>query len=310
MSMLRSDLRFGCPFYVPVWKWEETRVPESITDIYCISAAISHGMEQADVDDFTGHIYVTVESLNSQGQKQTQIADIGFDEDQVANDFITLFEERLVMSPYYDNTDGIKHSYTKLKNIAETVFNLNKYKYLKILETLGYVYSPIDDYNLVETSGDAEKEGQLAATKTIRGDKVTTETAPETKTSNYTTTYDDNSVGRLKDYSVDEYQGTYPIDEDDVPIKKTVERYISDDPEVQPGETVITNHESDVSLTMDPITTPNAHKAKVHKLIRRGKIGGTSIQELIEKQRELVKISLEDEIIADLEKALLLNVWG
>lgn len=308
MSFLRKDFRFGCPCYVPAWKWEETRVPGSAVDIGCLSGAIGHGMDASGIESFTNHIYVTVETLNSNGTKQTTVADVGFGEEQFCSDFLTLHDERLVMAPFYNNNEGLTHSYAKLRNIADTVFQLNKYKYLKILETLGYTYDPTNDYNITETSGDAEKDANLAETKTIRGDKVKIETAPEYKVQNFTTTYDDDTLGRLKDYSVNKYEGTHPVDENNVPIKKTTERYVATGTE-QPGDTVITNYETNVSLTMDPITTPEAHRAKVHKMIRRGKMGAISIQELIQKQRDLVRISLEEEMLADIEKALLLNSW-
>lgn len=308
MSFLRRDIHngFGCPYYVPVGKWNSKIVPSPLgpLEYSCVYGVIANAITANDIDDFTKNIYITVETLTNEGAKQTTIANIGFDEDDIVEDFVSLYFERLVMQPYYDNDDGVYNSYSRLSNVAKSEMRINKYKYLKLLETLGYTYDPTANYDMVETSGDAEKEGKLDQKKTIQGDKVTTESAPEIKSSEYTTTFDDDTTGRLKGYVVQEYNGTYPVD-GNVPVKITKERYEG----TNPGEVVTSEHSSQASLTMDNITTPTADKAKVHKLIRKGNIGVTSTQELIEKQRDLVRISLEQEILNDLEKVLLLNSY-
>ena len=302
---MKSDCRFGkAPsFYDTVEGWEDDYFPGVVTDI------ITDVYD--DYDDKFEHIYVVVEVNDSYGAKTTTIEDVGFTKAQLAKDFIDLYNERLMFMPRYygapaDHYEAYTRSYSRMKDSLETCFRTNLWKYLKLLETLGYSYDPISNYDMQEISGDAEKEGAREDNKSIRGQQVTTETAPELKTSTYTTTFDDDTAGRLEGYSVQEYEGSYKVDAGNVPIKETKKFYEGDNP----GETSTLTHTNQVTLTQDEITTPSADKAYTHKLIRRGNIGVTSSQELIKAQRELVKFSLEREILNDMADALLLKVWG
>ena len=305
MSFLRNDLKYGLPSYAAVGKWNETQVPSQQLDITCIDTLISTALERAGVDTIFDHIYFNYESTQSDGTITTSVADVGFDTDDLVADFVNLYEARPVCQPFYDNETGLTKSYTKLQNLAETTLRLNKAKYIKLMETLGYTYSPIENYDMIEISGDAEKEAPREDNKSIRGDKVRTETAPELKTNNYTTTFD-NDTPHLETQTIAEYNGIYPVDPDtNVPIKQIKEFYTG----TNPGETSTLTHTGQVALTIDTITTPSSDKANVHKLVRHGRMGGNPI-ELIEAQRNLVKFSLEQEILTDLEKALLLSCYN
>lgn len=305
MSFTHRDLKFGCNYYETVENWQKTPIPGSgTTGQYCVSGMMDEAFD--DIDTRFDHIYVIVEELNSSGEKQTTIEDIGFTLDQLELDFISEYADRLMYMPYYpESNDGNARSYTRMKNVLAAVVRQNYGKWIKLMETLGYTYDPISNYDMQEISGDAEKEGAREDNKSIRGQKVITESAPETQVKVYTTTFDDDTTGRLQNYSTQEYKGTYPVD-NNVPVKRTKEFYEGDNP----GETSTLTHTNQVSLTQDTITTPSADKAYTHKLIRRGNIGVTTSQQMIEAQRDLVKFSLEREILNDIANAVLLKTWG
>ena len=50
---------------------------------------------------------------------------------------------------------------------------LNKVKYLGLVKTYGLQYDPISNYDMVEQSGDARKEGKAESTNSIKGGIVT-----------------------------------------------------------------------------------------------------------------------------------------
>lgn len=310
MSFFKQDLRRsnGSPFYyASVYEWQQKETTEGL-GTYPISGGIGSALTLTDLDDLIENIYFAYDVMGSTGTFTTQIANVGIAAEDLISDFLVIYQDRLVASPFYQSHATTEWDYVvrHIKNQIVAAFNINMAKYIKLLESMGYKYDPTANYDMTEISGDAEKEGILEDNKSIRGSKVKTETAPETQVKHYTTTYDDAATGRLDSYDVQQYNGTYKVDQGNVPIKETKEYYEGEDP----GDTIIRKHNDQVSLTVDDITTPNADKANTHKLIRRGNIGVTTTQQMIEAQRELVKFSLEREILKDIEDAILLKTYG
>lgn len=309
MSFLRRDIQRSngsCFTYAPVYDWQQKELVEGL-GVYPISGAIGTALENTELDDLISDIYFVYDTVASDGTVTTSIANVGIGEQQFIEDFLNINLERIVAQPFYQ---GHGPEWTRVYNLIKdklvAAINLNMTKYIKLLETMGFKYDPTANYDMTEIGGDAQKEGDLEDKKSIRGAKTKTETAPELKTTHYTSTYDDTTNGRLDSYDVQTYQGTHAIDSDTgVPIKVTKEFYEGTDP----GDTVTRKHTAQVSLTQDEITTPSADKANTHKLIRRGNIGVTTTQQMIEAQRELVKFSLEREIMKDLEDAILLRCY-
>lgn len=310
MSFFKQDLRRsnGSPFYyASVYDWQQKEITEGL-GVYPISSGIGSALTLTDLDDLIENIYFAYDVMNSNGTFSTQIANVGIAAEDLIKDFLVIYQERLVASPFYQSHATTEWDYVvrHIKDQIVAAFNINMAKYIKLLESMGYKYDPTANYDMTEISGDAQKEGALEDNKSIRGAKTKTETAPELRTTHYTSTYDDTATGRLDNYDVQTYEGTYAIDPDtNVPVKVTKEFYEGENP----GDTVTRTHTNQVSLTQDEITTPTADKANTHKLIRRGNIGVTTTQQMIEAQRELVKFSLEREILKDIEDAILLKCY-
>ena len=182
---------------------------------------------------------------------------------------------------------------------------LNEGKFLRLVKTYGLTYDPISNYDMVEVSGDAKKEGKAKSTNSIKGGIITDVDAPETQSKNYTTTYDNSSDTRLAGRSTSEYNGTHRVDEAQIPIKRTVQRAEADGD----GATTEVERNSTETLTWDEITTPEAHDVEAHKLVRRGNIGTTTTQEMIEAERELAKQNIIEDFFKELNAAVMLQSW-
>lgn len=184
---------------------------------------------------------------------------------------------------------------------------LNEGKFLRIVKTYGLTYDPISNYDMVELSGDAKKEGKAKTTNSIQGGIVTDVDAPEIQSLHYTTTYDDASSSRLADKTTTEYSGTYRIESESsqIPIQRTVQRAENEGD----GSTTEVERTDTENITWDEITTPDAHDVEAHKLVRRGNIGVTTTQEMIEAERELAKQNIIEDFFKELNAAVMLQSW-
>ena len=157
-------------------------------------------------------------------------------------------------------------------------------------------YDPLNNYDMAEKSVDMENDGDITRTRSTDDEhnKVTTtnnydystDTTADSSESptveNYTTTYDDDTQGRLASYSVNKGKTTQhtTADADDNITE------VTDDMTVTNTET-----HSTTSLTLDD-TTYTADKINAHELTRKGNIGVTSSQQLIQSSIDLYKQSL------------------
>lgn len=208
-----------------------------------------------------------------------------------------------VISPWEGPSDAQwTNCAANLYEKAAQWLKLNEGKFLRIVKTYGLIYDPISNYDMVELSGDAKKEGTTKATNSIQGGIVTDVDAPETQSNNYTTTYDDASNTRLAGRTTSEYNGTYRVDDANIPIQRTVQRVESKGD----GSTTEVERTSTQNLTWEEITTPDAHEVNAHKLVRRGNIGTTTTQEMIEAERELAKQNIIEDFFKGLNAAVML----
>jgi len=106
--------------------------------------------------------------------------------------------------------------------------------------------------------------------------------------------------------ATNEYLNTYrteTVDGNAIPIKRTSQSMEGTDP----GQTSTSKFTSaDKNLTWDEITTPDSNRAQARKLVRRGNIGTTTTQEMIEAERELAKQNILEEFFKELNAAVML----
>ena len=188
---------------------------------------------------------------------------------------------------------------------AQQWLKLNEGKFLGLVKTYGLTYDPISNYDMVEVEGSALKQADQETKNSIRGKMITDVDAPETQVQNYTTTYDDASNSRLAGRSTNEYLNTYrteTVDGNAIPIKRTSQSMEGTDP----GQTSTSKFTSaDQSLEWDEITTPDSNRAQARKLIRKGNIGTTTTQEMIEAERELARQNILEEFFREFNKGVM-----
>ena len=175
----------------------------------------------------------------------------------------------------------------------------NNYKlpdFLRAYKALYAEYNPLNNYDMTEKSVDMENDGDITRTRSTDDDhnKVTTTnnydystdtTADSTDrptVENYTTTYDDDTQGRLASYSVNKGKTTQHTTADaDNNITE-----VTDDMTVTNTET----HDT-TTLTIDD-TTYTADKINAHEMTRQGNIGVMSTVDLIKQELSLRSQSL------------------
>lgn len=191
---------------------------------------------------------------------------------------------------------------------AQQWLKLNEGKFLGLVKTYGLTYDPISNYDMVEVEGSALKQADEETKNSISGKMITDVDAPETQVNNYTTTYDDASNTRLAGRSTSEYLNTYrkeTVDGKDIPIKRTSQSMEGDNA----GQTSTSKYkDATQSLKWDEITTPDSNRAQARKLVRRGNIGTTTTQEMIEAERELAKQNILEEFFREFNKGVM-GTW-
>lgn len=191
---------------------------------------------------------------------------------------------------------------------AQQWLKLNENKFLGLVKTYGYKYDPISDYDMVEVEGSALKQSEEETKNSIKGKIITDVDAPKTQVQNYTTTYDDASNSRLAGRSTNEYLDTYRkevVDGNDIPIKRTSQSMDGTDA----GQISTSRFTStDQSLEWDEIKTPDSNRAQARKLVRKGSIGTTTTQEMIEAERELARQNILEEFFKEFNKGVM-GTW-
>lgn len=191
---------------------------------------------------------------------------------------------------------------------AQQWLKLNENKYLGLIKTYGLNYDPISNYDMVEVEGSALKQSDEEVKNSISGKMITDVDAPETQVKNYTTTYDDASDARLAGKSTSEYLNTYrkeTVGENAIPIRRTSQSMEGTDA----GQTSTSKFKSaDQTLTWDEITTPDSNRAQARKLVRKGNIGTTTTQEMIEAERELARQNIIEEFFREFNKGVM-GAW-
>lgn len=191
---------------------------------------------------------------------------------------------------------------------AQQWLKLNENKYLGLVKTYGLTYDPISNYDMVEVEGSALKQSEEETKNTIKGKMITDVDAPQTQVKNYTTTYDDAKDSRLAGRSTNEYLNTYrteTVGENDIPIKRTSQSMEGADA----GQTTTSKYkDTSQSLEWDEITTPASNRAQARKLVRRGNIGTTTTQEMIEAEREIARQNILEEFFREFNKGVM-GAW-
>lgn len=213
---------------------------------------------------------------------------VGMTTTQLTDTYWTLYGYNMLSVPLIpSNVDPLKYSQSvaELSTKMKSIFALNKYKYLKWIDTMGYAYNPLwnvdgsESFQYIDTHG-----------------KVTKQNAPILNTSNKvkTNSYD----GELKD------------------TNETILNYNNTDTEttgVSGLRSVDTEDHNDITGGA-PISGPvtaitGGDYSHIEKRIRQGNIGVTQTSELLQNERDLVRFNLIQEFFNDINKQLLVGIF-
>ena len=178
------------------------------------------------------------------------------------------------------------------------VSQVNAKKYEKLIAVYTAQYNPIDNYNMTESFDDT-RTPDLTATST--GTSSADGTVKNNQTRNTTDTPDGYQETSLR--SVNPYDGTGFRDESQNITTQTGTRTTS---ESYAGDPDTTHSESTANSTTHQTGTETIH----HELSRKGNIGVTSSQQLLESEYSLAeKMNIFKVIEKDIAAEIFLKVW-
>ena len=276
-----------------------SRVKDWNTAIYsaevsCLQGAFRQALQTGSnpTSYFFDNVYIPVKIPTASGMPDDFTYErIGWSIDEVVEIYNTYYGANFLIEPLYkgdriiDYSDSVGFLSRRIKSVLE----MNKGKYLKLMELQGYSYNPlwnvdgVEDYTYLENQG-VNNEATvnntapvISQTNTYDGtlrdaSKVSQETLSDTLggNSNTSTTYTHNNAKNLNEYGAEtDYTATSTFGED-----------------IKGGD-----------------------KFHTERKVRQGNIGVTKTQELIEAERENLKFVVLEEFFRDLNKEILIGVF-
>lgn len=332
---MKRDYRYGIPYYKFVGD-------TSSTDMSTI-------FSNSRFNTIFSGIYTSRKYTNSSGQSVVAYENVGFTNNEAATEFQAEFQNCQWMVPFYFNSDeGNTAALARIKSIVDEVIDENAYKYVKMVETLGFVYDPIKDFMesgrtdggttyggteaigrvydsvnrvmLMEASGPIQTytfaNGNLSLTldsnKTVDVKNCSAESVERGKK---ISGLDNQSPSVIDGTTQKDTQYTTSYDDDTDGRKQA---YATS--EGTTSDVVWNNTKSDVPI-MGKVQagSPNAinytdTKSFTNRTDTRGDMYSKEgrhvpAQELIEVQRKIAQFSVEKEFFNDLKKKLLIAGW-
>ena len=169
MSLMGRDMRRnrapGC--YLPVYDWSKITSPNN-SNYNCVEY-VFQGSSVPILDIFST-IYFEFKQINTNynpsdptsKQYTTTYVNAGLGLADIIHDYISLYGERPFTYLYYfdksnpNSVEGNKESLDRLRGKLAAILDQNKYKYKRLAETLGFVYDPINNYDMVEEGTDTK----------------------------------------------------------------------------------------------------------------------------------------------------------
>ena len=293
-----------------------------IDDCYSVAQSIT-------TDWFkTCHLFDgTLTYVDKDGETQYHY-NLGFTPSDINDAFHLYYGERKVgkaLPPFglliEDKEDQIKWCAEWVREHIDLFIKVNKDKYLKLVDTIGFKYDPISNYDMIEERDDTIGKETFTHTPTKHGvtdiitsnsatidnvdhsiiqdepqnvfvqdwddggkDTTTNEVIVAPETSHYSTTYD-SATARL------EFQDKSNLSKD----KTENEIKPKATEEISIGET----YEDQRDKENDSYT-----------LTRKGNIGVTTSQQMLESERDVARFDLLKEFFEELNRYITLSTWS
>lgn len=239
--------------------------------------------------------------------------DVGFTTAQIADYFNTRYS-----CNYFLYNFKVDSEYNQLLNRMQAVYKANFYKYLKLVEVMGYRYNPLFNvdanelYTNMESIGDTESIRTPEGTTRSTSGTLENNVIGESTTTNYVNPYDSNSSSASNvdnkstqtaittETSFQDYSETTEID------NKPAQSFQIDQQGHITKKGIYSMAAKDSAFG---VAIEGAERYYAEKRIRQGNIGITKSTELIESQREVVRYNILDEFFKDLEREIIVGVF-
>lgn len=228
---------------------------------------------------FFGDIWIPLKDRDSDHKMLDTVTytNVGVTTEQMAQIYCTLYGRNLLSVPLIDwQNDSLKYaaSVDELSLKMKSILNLNLYKYLKWIESMGYAYNPLWNVDGVEEYQWIDNHGEV-----VRDTDTTQTTLDSLSTAPY-----DTSAVKLQNQTDGSFSGN-----------------------INTSET----HENIVTGPVNGVITAvtGGDFSHIEKRVRQGNIGVTKTTELINDERELVKFNLIQEFFNDINKQLLVGIY-
>ena len=239
--------------------------------------------------------------------------DVGFTTAQIADYFNTRYS-----CNYFLYNFKVESEYNQLKNRIAAIYKANFYKYLKLVEVMGYRYNPLYNVDANELYTNMESIGDTESIRTPKGTTRSTSgtldnnVIGESTTTNYVNPYDSNSSSATNvdnkstqtaittETSFQNYTETTEID------NKPAQSFQIDQQGQITKKGIYSMAAKDSAFG---VAIEGAERYYAEKRIRQGNIGITKSTELIESQREVVRYNILDEFFKDLEQEIIVGVF-
>lgn len=282
--------------------------------------------------DIFASIYIPVKTPTSSGMPDDfTYTNIGLDYNEIADAYNTLYSSNYLSVPLL--LDNIIQSTAHLKAKIQSIYKLNKGKYLKMIELSGYTYNPLFNVDGVEQYTSLSNEGVNDISKQLAYTQHT-----DTTTSNNTRSGSISDSGS----STATHEDTNSVTSFDSIELSTTDHNSGNNNVTSSSNTQTFNNVSDNgggsvtygAHTDTDTTTVTHHNAlngsaeysggddlfgnavtggdKYHneKRLRQGNIGVTKTQELIEAERANLRFSIIQEFFDDINKVILVGIYG
>lgn len=222
------------------------------------------------------NIFMGVEKLSSSGTKSIVYENVGYTPEELRRLYEHHNDDKVLAKPFHpDDEDANLAAISYFKECVELTWLENKYKYLRLIQSLGFEYDPISNYDSHEWRHDMEDTNAGTHYENSSYTDSSTESTEadatnKPKTSHYTTT-EESDTARLETY--DETTGK-------------------------------TNGTSSL------VHGAHTDKTKEHyDIYKKGNIGVMSTQDMLEQERAIARFSIVEEFFKDLNKSLALSVY-
>ena len=277
------------------------------------------------------NIYIPVKTPTSAGMPdEYTYTNIGLDYSEIAALYDTLYGKNYLVVPL--DTDNTSQSTAKLTAKIQSIYKLNKYKYLKMVELQGYTYNPlynvdgVEQYTFISNEGTKDTTLQRAYTQytdsttsnntrsgSISDSGSSTATHEDT---NSVTTFDSDTLNTTDHNSGNNNVTSSSNTQTFNNVADNGGGSVTYGAHTDTDTTTITHHnalngENEYSGGNDLFgnTVTGGDKYHNEKRLRQGNIGVTKTQELIEAERNNLRFSIIQEFFDDINKYILVGIY-